>query len=328
MELIRSNFDGKRFHNPVPRHHGFGSLLRWMLSREPGEWREWTDIPPGPPPPQTSLDLRVTFVNHSTFLLQLDGVNILTDPIWSERASPLRWTGPKRHIAPGISFEDLPPIHVVLLSHDHYDHMDIPTLKRIAREHRPTIYTGLGNARRLQKHGLGDVVELDWWGEATTRTGARITAIPAQHFSGRTPFDRDSTLWCGFVVESRAATICFAGDSGIAPHFQQIGRRFPAIDVAILPIGAFRPEWFMSEVHMSPPQAVEAHLQLGAQISIASHFGTFRLADDGQNEPLERLQEALDRTDLHGTRFWVLTPGEGRDVVVQVATMESDDAAD
>lgn len=327
MELIRSHFDGNRFHNAVPRNHGLLALFRWMLSRQPGPWRKWTDAPPGPPPPKASHNLRVTFVNHTTFLLQLDGVNILTDPIWSDRASPLRWIGPKRHRPPGIRFQDLPPIHLVLLSHDHYDHMDIPTLQRLVREHRPVVYTGLRNTRTLAKHGIADVVELDWW-DSSTRDGMRITAIPAQHFSGRSPFNRDTTLWCGFVVESAAATICFAGDSGMGPHFEPIGQQFPQIDLAILPIGAFRPEWFMGEVHMPPEQAVRAHVQLGAKVSVASHFGTFRLADDGQDEPLERLQQALARTDLKATEFLVLGFGEGRDVLPQPDSKTSDGAAE
>lgn len=314
MELIRSNFDGRRFHNLTPRHHGFSSLLRWAATRRPGAWRKWTDARPGPPPPMSSQNLRVTFVNHSTFLLQLDGVNILTDPIWSERASPLTWIGPRRHRAPGIRFEDLPPIHLVLLSHDHYDHMDISTLKVIANVHRPAIYTGLGNARRLAKHGIWNVTELDWWSMVTTPKGMRISAVPAQHFSGRSPFDRDTTLWCGFVVEGAAATVCFAGDTALGPHFEQIGQQFPGIDLAILPIGAFRPEWFMSEVHMAPAEAVRAHLQLGAQCSIASHFGTFRLADDGQHEAVEQLNAALGQAKLNGTEFFVMGFGDGREV--------------
>lgn len=325
MELIRSNFDGKHFHNAVPRRHGFGALLRWMLSRRPGPWRKWTDPPPGPPPPKSSEPFRITLVNHTTFLLQTDGINILTDPIWSERASPLSWIGPKRHRPPGIRFEDLPTIHVVLLSHDHYDHMDIPTLKRLARQHRPIIYTGLGNARRLAKLGIRDVVELDWWQAASTSGGMRIHAVPAQHFSGRSPFDRDSTLWCGFVIASKAGTVCFAGDTAFGPHFEQIASQFPDIDVAILPIGAFRPEWFMGEVHMSPEEAVRAHLQLGARISVASHFGTFRLADDGEDEPVERLRLALMET---GTEFWVPRPGEARGLSGQPSSGSSDDAAE
>ena len=321
MQLIRSNFDGKHFHNPVPRHFGFFSLFRWMATRRPGQWRKWTDAQPGPPPLSSSQSLRVTFVNHSTFLLQLSGINILTDPIWSKRASPLSWIGPKRHRPPGIRFEDLPPIHLVLLSHDHYDHMDLPILKRIASDHRPMIYTGLGNARTLAKHRIGNVVELDWWQAASTAAGMRIHAVPAQHFSGRSPFDRDSTLWCGFVIVSHAGTVCFAGDTAFGPHLEQIASQFPEIDLAILPIGAFRPEWFMGEVHMSPEEAVKAHLQLAARVSVASHFGTFRLADDGEEEPVERLRMALKETDLRETEFWVPSPGVAQEISAQPTTL-------
>ena len=201
----------------------------------------------------------------------------------------------------------------MLLSHDHYDHMDIPTLRRLAREHRPTIYAGLGNARTLEKHGIPGMVELDWW-QAVQHGALAITSIPAQHFSGRYPWDRDTTLWCGFVVEGEAANICFAADTGMGPHFQQIAQRFPSIDVAILPIGAFRPQWFMSEVHLSPEEAVEAHRILGARASIASHFGTFPLADDGEDEPVERLQKALAEAGLTEEDFRVMGFGEGREL--------------
>jgi L-ascorbate metabolism protein UlaG (beta-lactamase superfamily) len=311
MQSLPPHFDGKRFRNLVPRRNNFSAIMRWMLTRKPDEWRPWTDFAPKPVPPRTSDALRITFVNHSTFLLQLDGISILTDPIWSERASPLQWIGPRRHRAPGVRLEDLPPIDLVLLSHDHYDHMDIPTLRWLAKEHRPTIYTGLRNRRTLARHGIETVVELDWWQESAVRDDMWISAVPAQHFSGRTPFGTDKTLWCGFIVQREDLCLYFAGDTGAGPHIEQIAQRFPEIDVAILPIGAFRPEWFMGEVHMSPAQAVEAHLKLGARISVASHFGTFRLADDGQDEPVEALQEASKgKTD----DFWVLGFGEGRDV--------------
>jgi L-ascorbate metabolism protein UlaG (beta-lactamase superfamily) len=314
METLPSNFDGVRFRNLVPRRNGFVALLRWMLSRRRGQWHRELDAQPGLPPPRSSEVLRVTFVNHSTFLLQLNGINILTDPIWSERASPVSWAGPRRFRAPGIGFDDLPPIDFVLLSHDHYDHMDIPTLRRLHRRHGPTIYAGLKNAALLAHHGIGNVVELDWWQEATARRDLWITAVPAQHFSGRTPFNRDRRLWCGFVMQTEQACIYFAGDSGSGPHIAQIARKFPRIDLAILPIGAYRPEWFMGEVHMSPEQAVAAHLKLRSRVSVASHFGTFPLADDGEDEPIEALQEVLRRTNLQGTEFWVLGFGQGCDV--------------
>lgn len=290
------------------------SLVRWLLVRRQGEWRPHADARIASLPPRSSDTLRVTFINHSTFLIQLKGINILTDPIWSKRASPLPWVGPRRYRAPGLRLDDLPPIDLILLSHDHYDHMDLPTLRRLARDHRPTIYTGLNNRRTLKKAGIENVVELDWWQETAARTDMWITAVPAQHFSGRMPFGRDKTLWCGFVVQADRASMYFAGDTGSGPHIAEIANRFPALDLAILPIGAFQPEWFMREVHMTPQDAVDAHLALGARVSIASHFGTFPLADDGDDEPIHRLRDALRNAELGETEFWLLNFGEGREL--------------
>ncbi len=326
MEMLPSHFDGSRFRNLVPRRNGFGALLRWMLSRKRGPWHKIISEP-GPRPPRSSDALRITFVNHATFLLQLSGINILTDPTWSERASPVGWAGPRRYHSPGICFGDLPPIDLVLLSHDHYDHMDLPTLQRLSLRHRPTIYTGLKNAALLKRHGIGNVVELDWWQEAKARPDVWITAVPAQHFSGRTLFDRDKRLWCGFVIQPEEACIYFAGDTGSGPQSAQIASRFPEIDVAILPIGAYCPEWFMGEVHMSPEDAVAAHLQLGARVSIASHFGTFPLADDGQDEPVEVLQQVLRDTNFGRSEFWVMGVGEGREVPARSAVREPSEIA-
>jgi len=318
METLPSHFDGRRFRNLVPRRNGFLAVLRWMFSRQPGRWYKPSDIRPGAPPPRSSEQLRVTFINHTTFLLQLNGINILTDPIWSERASPLSWAGPRRFRPPGIRFDDLPPIDLVLLSHDHYDHMDMPTLRRLQMRFGPTIYAGLKNAALLERHGVGRVVELDWWQEATARHDLWITAVPAQHFSGRGFLDRDRRLWCGYVLRTEETCIYFAGDTGAGPHFAQVAQAFPRIDLAMLPIGAYRPEWFMGEVHMTPAQAVEAHLRLGARVSIASHFGTFPLADDGMDEPLQSLDEARRLKSLPESEFRVLGFGEGWELPQQI----------
>jgi len=324
MEMLPSHFDGRRFRNLVPRRNGLLAVLRWMFSRQPGRWYRPQDVRPGaPPPPRSSEQLRVTFINHTTFLLQLNGINILTDPIWSERASPVNWAGPRRFRPPGIRFDDLPPIDLVLLSHDHYDHMDMPTLRRLQKRFGPTIYAGLKNAPLLARHGVRRVVELDWWQEATARRDLWITAVPAQHFSGRGFFDRDRRLWCGYVIHTEETCIYFAGDTGAGPHFAQVAREFSHIDLAILPIGAYRPEWFMGEVHMSPGQAVEAHRQLGARISVASHFGTFPLADDGMDEPVEVLHEVVRHIQLGESEFRVLGFGEGWQLPQPVAVRQS-----
>jgi len=317
------HFDGRKFHNTNPRQHGFPDLLRWMLSRQRGKWPKWRESRPGPKPPERVPGvndpqdaLRITFVNHATFLIQMHGMNLLTDPVWAKRASPVQWAGPARVRAPGIRLEDLPPIDVVLLSHDHYDHMDVATLRLLHKEHNPVYFTGLGNGRRLPKLGIERITEMDWLQETELTNGMKLVCVPAQHFSGRTPFDRDKTLWCGFVLvpppdAPNGRAILFAADTGFGPHFEMIAKRFPNLRLSILPIGAFRPEWFMGEVHCSPREAVNAHKVLGTKLSVASHFGTFPLADDGEDEPLHRLAEALRESGLTSSDFRVLDFGEG-----------------
>ena len=311
------NFDGDRFYNQDRgREKGFGDFLKWMANRDQGPWEGDPDAEPGPPPPKrvAAGELRVTFVNHATVLIQTDGLNILTDPIWSERGSPVDWAGPKRVRPPGIRFEDLPPIDVVLVSHNHYDHLDVPTLRRLAKEHLPKIFSGLGNAKLMRNKGIVDAYDLDWWQRTRLSGSVQITFVPAQHFSSRGMFDHHKTLWGGFVVESSTHRVYFAGDTGFGEHFEQIRERFDSITLAILPIGAYKPRWFMSSAHLSPQQAVEVHKILGAQRSMAIHFGTFPLGDDGEHEPVIELKAALEENRLTGDDFWVLGFGEGRPV--------------
>jgi L-ascorbate metabolism protein UlaG (beta-lactamase superfamily) len=267
-------------------------------------------------------EMRVTFVNHSTVLVQMDGINVLTDPIWSKRCSPVSFAGPRRAVPPGLLFEQLPPIDVVLISHNHYDHMDLPTLRRLADERRPRIFVPLGNKGTLYRRGVNGAEELDWWQSARVRDGVHVHAVPAQHFSGRGLFDRDRALWAGFVVTGPAGAMYFAGDTGFAPHFGQIRERFGPPRLALLPIGAFRPEWFMSRVHMSPDDALRAHEILGTETSLGIHFGTFRLTDDGQDEPAERIAALLRTGEQPPPRFWVLGVGESRDVPAVEVTRE------
>lgn len=311
------HFDGERFINQSgPRTQGFGAVLKWMFTRDARPWRTWTDAPYGPPPPERvgPGELRVTFVNHATTLVQLDGVNVLTDPVWSDRVSPVSFAGPKRARPPGIRFEDLPPIDAVVISHNHYDHMDLPTLRRLGEAFAPRFIAGLGNARFLQSRGIANSGDLDWWESIELRNGVRVTAVPAEHFSNRGLTDRDTTLWTGYAIEGSAGYAYFAGDTGYGPHFEQIRARFGRPRLAILPIGAFAPEWFMAPVHIAPWEAVKAHQVMGAGKSLAMHFGTFRLADDGQDEPVERLVEARAEAGIDPDDFWVLDFGEGRDV--------------
>lgn len=307
------HFDGRRFHNlEPPEKSGFVDFLRWRLTGKRGRWNEWTDnSPASPPPPRVNgEELRVTFVNHATVLIQTEGLNLLTDPVWSERVSPVTWAGPKRHRPPGLRFEDLPPIDVVLISHNHYDHLDIKTLVRLREEHRPRFHVGLGNRALLSTHGIDDVTELDWWETADVSDQLGVTCVPAKHFSGRGLGDADATLWCGYVVRGAGGNVYFAGDTGMGSHFAEINNRFGPFRLALLPIGAYLPNWFMRPVHLSPTEAAELHNTLKPRVSMAIHFGTFALGDDGEFEPVAELRQAL-KTE---SSFWVLELGEGRDV--------------
>jgi L-ascorbate metabolism protein UlaG (beta-lactamase superfamily) len=327
------HFDGRRFHNPSgAQAKGLWDLVRWKWSAEPGPWDEFTDARPGSAPPRgvKEGELRVTFVNHATLLVQIDGLNILTDPIWSERSSPVSWAGPKRVRPPGIRFEDLPPIDVVLISHNHFDHLDLPTLERLASTFRPRFIVPLGNHDLLAERQIQRIHELDWWQSFALSERTRVSAVPAQHFSQRGVHDRDASLWAGFVIESQAGSVYFAGDTAWGPHFAQIRQRFGPPHLALLPIGMFEPEWFMQPVHLSPEQALQAHGVLQSEVSVAMHFGTFQLADDGQREPQERLLAAIAKAGEPAPRFWVLDFGEGRDLPVRApadAALAAGDAA-
>jgi L-ascorbate metabolism protein UlaG (beta-lactamase superfamily) len=292
------HFDGKRFLNLAPtRHSGFFDMMRWLLNRDHGPWHRWREVTPSVPPQRVS-DLHVTWVNHATFLIQTENVNILTDPIWSQRCSPVQWAGPKRRHAPGIRFEDLPPIDAVIISHNHYDHLDVDTLRRLRCER---VFVGLGNAAFLK-----GATDLDWWDAVALTDDVRLHCVPAQHFSSRGLTDRDANLWCGFVLETPRGPIYFAGDTGWGPHFEMIRQRFGPMRLALLPIGAFRPEWFMCSVHISPRDAVRAAVALEAKVSIPMHYYTFDLGDDGQDEPVQVLRESLAGGGPH---FEVLQPG-------------------
>lgn len=309
---VTDHFDGKRFRNRERSEHGPFAFFKWMLNRERGPWRPAENKRfPRPPERVGPGELRVTFVNHATLLIQIDGLNILSDPIWSERASPVSFAGPKRFRPPGLAFEDLPPIDVVMLSHNHYDHLDLPTLRRLAATHGPRFICGLGNGLLLKKAGISNVTDLDWDNSERLNDLVSIVSVPAKHFSGRGLLDRDRNLWTGYVLRSPSGSVYFAGDTGFGRHFEEIGREYAPIRLACLPIGAFRPIWFMSPVHISPAEAVKAHQLLGAQTSLAMHFGTFALGDDGQTEPADELKKILS-ADPALKPFLVLEQGEGR----------------
>jgi L-ascorbate metabolism protein UlaG (beta-lactamase superfamily) len=305
------HFDGKRFYNPdAAQVRGLLDVLRWKLTTRPeASPRFVSDVQQSVPPSRVEgSELRTTLVNHSTVLLQQRGLNILTDPLWSERTSPLSWIGPRRHRKPGVSWDNLPPIDTVLLSHNHYDHLDLPTLRRLAACGDPTFIVPAGVARLLRSQNVGPVRELDW-GESFSLPGFTIHCVPAMHFSSRGIYDRNRTLWCGYVIQSQERLVYFAGDTGFGRHFAQIRERFGSPHLALLPIGAYEPRWFMSPVHMGPDEAVRAHQILGAKTSIAIHHGTFQLADEGLDTPGKQLIACAQHES-----FLVLKNGQSADI--------------
>lgn len=285
------HFDGKRFYNPDgSRARGLLDVLRWKLSsRAETSPRFVSDVAPSRPPARVEGgELRTTLVNHSTVLVQQSASNVLTDPIWSERASPLSWIGPRRRRDPGVRKQDLPAIDIVLISHNHYDHLDLPTLRWLRERGHSTFVVPLGVGRLLRSEKIGPAHELDW-GEARTFGATTIHSVPALHFASRGIFDRNKTLWCGYVIECQNRMVYFAGDTAFGDHFSQIRNRFGSPRLAFLPIGAYQPRWFMAPLHMDPEEAMKAHEILGSGTSIAIHHGTFQLGDDALDRAREKI---------------------------------------
>jgi L-ascorbate metabolism protein UlaG (beta-lactamase superfamily) len=279
-----------------------------MLLEGRTQWPPHVDVPAEPPPALDGAAAVVTFIGHATFLIQTAAGNLITDPIYSRRAGPFNLVGPKRVRQPAVRFDDLPPISTVLLSHNHYDHCDLPTLRRLARRFDPLVVTPLGNSRLVRSAGIRRVEELDWW--QSTANPLPITVTPARHFSARTPFDRNRALWGGFVVVAANRRIYFAGDSGYAPFFSDIPARVGPLDLALLPIGAYEPRWFMQPIHMNPAEAVQAHVDLGSPDSVGMHFGTFQLTSEGIDEPVRALAHACHALNIPPSRFRAPNFGE------------------
>jgi L-ascorbate metabolism protein UlaG (beta-lactamase superfamily) len=277
------------------------------------------------PPSPSADEVIVTFIGHSTVLIQSSRGNILVDPVYSRRASPVSFAGPARVRDPGVRFDDLPSISLVLLSHNHYDHCDLRTLRLLQRRFQPPAVTPPGNARLLRSAGFRQIEEIDWWESATTAPFP-ITVTPAQHFSARGPFDRNRALWGGFLIDAGGLRILHAGDSGYGPHFLKIAERLGPIDLAFLPIGAYEPRWFMKDIHMNPAEAVQAHLDLGARQSVGIHFGTFQLTPEGIDAPVLGLADALRQRGLAAADFRTLE--EGNSIWVRPSAARGDNLRD
>ncbi|MCM5553352.1 MBL fold metallo-hydrolase [Pleomorphomonas sp. NRK KF1] len=311
---VSDHFDGRKFYNPTLEEQlspGLGDVLG-MVKEGRAKWPEFVETT-GTPQLGEKLapnGMAITFVNHATFLIQLPGVNILTDPVWSTRAGPLGLLGPKRVREPGIKLTELPRIDVVVISHNHYDHLDVETLKKLNQRWSPQFIVPVGDRELMETIGIRRIDEMDWWERVVIGGKTQIVFTPAQHSSARGLFDRDKSLWGSYFIERNGRSIYFGGDSGYSTHYTEIRHRLGSPDVALLGIGSYAPSWFMRPIHMDPAEAVAAHKDLGAKLSIGMHFGTFQLSAEAFDEPQEKLKSALDDAGLSQDRFITLGEGE------------------
>lgn len=313
---VTEHFDGVRFTNPgSPMDKSFFDLLKWMVNRDKQPWPPYRELAfTDKPPALVEGDrLRVSFVGHVTLLLQTQGLNILTDPVWSDRASPFSWAGPKRVHPPGIRFDDLPPVDLVLISHNHYDHLDLATIARIWHRDQPRIIVPLGNDTIIRARIPEAVVEAYDWGDRVEVTPEIAVHLePMHHWSARGLFDRNRALWAAFVITTPGGNLYFVGDSGYGDgkNFRAAAEKFGAFRLAVLPIGSYDPRWFMVSNHMNPEEAVLAFELLEAPVTIPIHYGTFQLADTGYEAPLRDLQVAMERHQVPEGRFRPTGAGE------------------
>lgn len=301
---VSDHFDGKKFFNPWGENvaKSLWDVMKWKITSDAKNWEEVSESQHHELPAVTAGQTSVTWVNHSTFLIRAQGLNILTDPVWSKRTSPFSFAGPKRVQAPGLSWDKLPKIDVVTVSHNHYDHLDLDTLLELEKRDQPLFLVALGDGGWLKKKGLKNVVEKDWW-EVAEFGAAKFTFLPAQHWSARWTWDRNESLWGAWGVEVNGQKIYHAGDTGLGPHFAETRERWGSPDIALLPIGAYEPRWFMKPMHMNPSDAVEAMELLGAKQAIGMHFGTFQLTDEAREQPVKDLAEALAKKNIPATKF-------------------------
>jgi len=306
------HFDGIRFFNPgePTTDRGLLQVLRWKATEKAACWPASVAITPARPAERVDR-LTITMVGHASLLIQAPGLNLLTDPVWSERASPVSFAGPKRVTAPGIAFEELPPIDAVLLSHNHYDHLDAATLRRLKATHDPVMVMPLGNDAIVKAAVPGARVLVGDWGDRLPLDGGATTLTRANHWSARGTRDRRMALWCGHWIETPTGTIWFAGDTGYGSGaiFPAIRQRHGEADVALIPIGAYAPRWFMAAQHTNPAEAVRIMEDVGATHALGIHWGTFQLTDEARDEPAERLALAVAEAGIGPDRFVAAAPG-------------------
>jgi L-ascorbate metabolism protein UlaG (beta-lactamase superfamily) len=312
---LTDHFDGVRFFHPgLPSvDKGLVDILKWKIKGSGAKWPETVSARAGVRPAERVAGLQITHVGHASYLVQTDGQNILVDPVWTERASPLLWAGPRRHNPPAIAFEDLPPIDVVLVTHNHYDHLNTFTIKRLWQSHHPRIFAPLGNDAIIRAAAPEIEVQTgDWWQTFSVTDSLKVTIVPAYHWSSRWLGDFRMALWGGFILNSPAGVIYCAGDTAYRDSaiFKEIRKRFGPQTVAILPIGAYAPRWFMKTQHADPEEAIEIAAECGAKQVLGVHWGTFKLTDEPFDEPAERLAKAIQAHGLDAARYKALLPGD------------------
>src|SRR5712671_7466599 len=315
---VSDHFDGLQFFDPdgsPPK--SLSQVLRWQLGRGRvrADWPDWLPSAHAdtPPPRVGGEKVRLSFVGHASWLIQAAGLNILIDPIWSARASPVSWAGPQRRNDPGIASDALPPIDVVLVSHGHYDHLDLATLSKLAASFSPRVITPLGNDVTMRSADSAIKAEgFDWHARVELGGGIAVTLVPTRHWSARGLFDRNKALWASFVLETPAGKIYIVCDSGYGEgkHFRSVAQTHGPLRLAILPIGAYEPRWFMKDQHMNPQDAVKALADCGAEQALAHHHGTFQLTDEAIDAPVVALHAALEQAKIPRERFVALQPGQ------------------
>jgi len=314
---VSDHFDGLTFFDPdgsPPKK--LMQVLRWQLGRR--DLAVCPDLAPSPhadtPPPRVEGNkVRFSFVGHASWLIQTAGLKILVDPVWSERVSPFSFAGPKRHNDPGIAFDGLPDIDIVLVSHGHYDHLDTATLSKLAAKFSPRVVTPLGNDVTMKAADSAIRAEAyDWKDRVELGNGLAVTLVPTRHWSARGLFDRNKALWASFVLETPAGKLYIVCDSGYGEgkHFRRVAEAHGPLRLAILPIGAYEPRWFMRDQHMNPSDAVKAFADCGAERALAHHHGTFQLTDEPIDAPALGLGVALDEAKVPREKFAVLKPGQ------------------
>lgn len=323
--ILSPHYKNGRFENLDPAARSdksFFDVLKWRMTEPRAEWPEFVDDnhKPDVATRVEGSELRLTMINHATVLVQTGGVNIITDPVFSDRVSPISFAGPKRHRAAGIKIEDLPPIDAVLISHSHYDHLDQASLQKIEEKFRPLYFVPLATAALLPKEAAARITEMDWGQSAAINDRYSVFFVPAQHWTARGLFDRNKYFWGGFVMRSQGSDgktrqVYFAGDTGYNTHFKKIYEDYGTLDAALIPIGAYEPRWFMKMQHMNPQDAVQSYIDLGSPLSLGVHFGTFQLTDEAIDAPEKDLARALKDAGIDGKNF--IAPKNGQTIILK-----------